>query len=66
MTLVEKLFNCFKDCESFSLQDAYQQNPDKPQETIRARIYEKIALSLSEWQRVYIEQLITKMNSVCL
>ncbi len=44
MTLVEKLFNCFKDCESFSLQDAYQQNPDKPQETIRARIYEKIGV----------------------
>lgn len=30
MTLVENLFNCFKDCESFSLQDAYQHNPDKP------------------------------------
>ena len=44
MTLVENLFNCFKDCESFSLQDAYQQNPDKPQETIRARIYEKIGV----------------------
>lgn len=44
MTLVEKLFNCFKDCESFSLQDAYQQNPDKPQETVRARIYEKIGI----------------------
>ena len=35
---------CFLDCESFSLQDAYQQNPDKPQETIRARIYEKIGV----------------------
>lgn len=44
MTLVEKLFNCFKDCESFSLQDAYQKNPDKPQETVRARIYEKIGI----------------------
>ena len=44
MTLVEKVFNCFKDCESFSLQEAYQQNPDKPQETIRARIYEKIGV----------------------
>ena len=44
MTLVEKVFNCFKDCESFSLKDAYQQNPDKPRETIRARIYEKIGI----------------------
>lgn len=66
MTLVEKLFNCFKDCESFSLQDAYQQNPDKPQETIRARIYEKIGVKFERVARVYIEQLITKMNSVCL
>ncbi len=44
MTLVEKIFNCFKDVKSFSLQEAYDQNPDKPQETIRARIYEKIGV----------------------
>ena len=44
MTLVEKVFNCFKDCERFSLQEAYQQNPDKPQESVRARIYEKIGI----------------------
>ena len=31
MTLAEKIFNCFKNCESFSLQEAYQQNADKPQ-----------------------------------
>lgn len=42
MTLVEKIFNCFKDSENFSLQEAYKQNFDKPKETIRARIYEKI------------------------
>ena len=42
MTLVEKIFNCFKDSDSFSLQEAYRQNADKPQETVRARIYEKI------------------------
>ena len=64
MTLVEKLFNCFKDCESFSLQDAYQKNPDKPQETVRARIYEKI-LNSKEWPKASIGQLTTKMNNVC-
>ena len=42
MTLVEKIFNCFKDSERFSLHEAYEQNPDKPHETIRARIYENI------------------------
>lgn len=44
MTLVEKIFNCFKDSDSFSLQEAYRQNADKPQETVRARIYEKIGV----------------------
>lgn len=44
MTLVEKIFSCFKDSESFSLQEVYEKNPDKPQETVRARIYEKIGV----------------------
>ena len=44
MTLVEKIFNCFKNNESFSLQEAYEHNLDKPQETVRARIYEKIGV----------------------
>ncbi len=44
MTLVEKIFNYFKDYDCFSLQEAYQKNADKPQETIRARIYEKIGV----------------------
>ena len=44
MTLAEKIFNCFKDNESFSLNEAYQQNADKPKETVRARIYEKIGI----------------------
>lgn len=38
----EKIFNCFKDSEYFSLQEAYEKNGDKPHETVRARIYEKI------------------------
>ena len=44
MTLVEKIFNCFKNRENFTLQEAYQQNTEKPQETVRARIYEKIGV----------------------
>lgn len=42
MTLVEKLFTCFKDYDSFSLKEAYEKNSDKPQETVRARIYENL------------------------
>ena len=41
MTLVEKLFNCFKDCESLT-KDAYQQIL-RLQETV-TRIYEKIGI----------------------
>lgn len=44
MTLVEKIFSCFKDSNSFSLQEVYEKNPDKPQETVRARIYEKLGV----------------------
>lgn len=44
MTLVEKIFNCFKNRENFTLQEAYQQNTEKPQETVGARIYEKIGV----------------------
>lgn len=49
MTLADKIFYCFKECCSFSLKDAYEQNADKPQETVRARIYEKIG---SKFERV--------------
>lgn len=42
MTVVEKLVKCFKNSDSFTLREAYEQNADKPQETVRARIYEKI------------------------
>ena len=49
MTLVEKLFICFKNSDSFSLQEAYDQLKDKPKETVRARIYEKLGV---KFQRI--------------
>ena len=58
MTLVEKIFNCFKNNESFSLQEAYEHNLDKPQETVRARIYEKIGVKLEEKDFGNLKQLI--------
>lgn len=63
MTLAEKIFNCFKNSDRFSLQEAYQQNSDKPQETVRARIYEKIGVKFERVAKVYIVQLITRMSS---
>lgn len=44
MTLAEKIYNCFRESDSFTLQEAYNYNCDKPQETIRARIYEKLGV----------------------
>ena len=38
MSLAEKLFECFKTKEEFTLQEAYGANSDKPKETIRARM----------------------------
>lgn len=64
MTLAEKIFNCFKDNESFSLNEAYQQNADKPKETVRARIYEKIGIRFERISKAYIVQLTIRMNSV--
>ena len=49
MTLAQKLFNCFRNQASFSLKEAYEQNSDKPQETIRARIYENLG---TKFQRI--------------
>ena len=44
MSLAEKIFSCFKGHEEFSLNEAYASNPDKPKETVRARIYENLGI----------------------
>jgi len=44
MSLAEKIFHCFKEAKAFSLKDAYDQNADKPKETVRARIYENLGI----------------------
>jgi site-specific DNA-methyltransferase (adenine-specific) len=44
MILAEKLYNCFKGSETFTLHDAYERNADKPKETIRARIYDNLGI----------------------
>ena len=44
MSLAEKLFECFKEKDTFTLQDAYCENQDKPKETVRARIYDNLGI----------------------
>lgn len=65
MTLAEKLFNCFKEKESFSLKEAYEQNDDKPRETIRARIYENLGI---KFQRITkgVYRAITSDSEQCI
>jgi len=44
MILAERLFKCFKEKATFTLQEAYESNTDKPKETIRARIYDNLGI----------------------
>ena len=44
MILAEKLFNCFKGKDSFTLNEAYLENKEKPKTTVRARIYENLGI----------------------
>ena len=44
MTLAAKIQICFKNYASFTLQDAYERNEDKPKETVRARIYDNLGI----------------------
>lgn len=44
MILAEKLFQCFKGQNAFTLEDAYSEINEKPRETIRARIYDNLGI----------------------
>ena len=44
MILAEKLFNCFKGKDSFTLNEAYLEDKEKPKTTVRARIYENLGI----------------------
>lgn len=42
--LVHEIFRCFIKSEQFTLKEAYEAVPDKPHETIRARIYDHLGV----------------------
>lgn len=42
--LGHKIFNCFSAGKHFSLKEAYDAVPDKPKETVRARIYDNLGI----------------------
>jgi len=44
ISLADNIFSCFKSADSFSLQDAYSQFKEKPNESVRARIYENLGI----------------------
>lgn len=43
-SLASDIYSCFKGKENFTLCEAYQEYPDKPKETVRARIYENLGI----------------------
>ncbi len=42
--LADKIYNCFKNKGFFSLKDAYAENSNKPQQTVRTRIYDNLGI----------------------
>ena len=44
MSLADKIYLCFKSKGTFTLKDAYEDNSDKPKETVRARIYDNLGV----------------------
>lgn len=44
----------FKDSKQFSLFDAYESFPEKPHETVRARIYDGLGIEFERVKRAYI------------
>lgn len=44
MSLADKIFNCFKKADHFTLKDAYKSCSNKPCETVRARIYDNLGI----------------------
>ena len=44
MSLADKIYSCFISKGTFTLQDAYEDNSDKPKETVRARIYDNLGV----------------------
>lgn len=44
MSLADRIFECFKGFEKFTLKEAYERCSNKPSETIRARIYDNLGI----------------------
>lgn len=65
MSLAEKLFECFKEKELFTLHEAYESHLDKPKETIRARIYDNIGIRFTRIAKG-IYQTINSLEETCV
>lgn len=66
MTLAGRIFNCFKQRESFTLNDAYQVNSGKPHETIRARIYDNLGIRFERVAKGIYKTLDTEETCILL
>ena len=54
MTLAEKIYNCFKKRDCFSLTKTYKKNIVKPKKTIKTKIYDNLIIRFKRIaKRVY-------------
>ena len=66
MSLADIIFNCFKFEKSFTLKEAYSYNSDKPQETVRARIYDNLGVKFERVAKGVYKTINTDENCIIL
>ena len=66
MSLADIIFNCFKFEKSFTLKEAYIYNSDKPQETVRARIYDNLGVKFERVAKGVYKTINTDENCILL
>lgn len=66
MSLADIIFNCFKFEKSFTLKEAYSYNSDKPQETVRARIYDNLGVKFERVAKGVYKTINTDENCILL
>lgn len=65
-SLADKIFNCFKEKQEFTLKEAYEQNNDKPKETVRARIYDNLGIRFERMAKGIYKTINSNENCIVL
>lgn len=65
-SLADKIFNCFKEKQEFTLKEAYENNKDKPKETVRARIYDNLGIKFERMAKGIYKTINSNENCIIL